>query len=739
MRRFFFPLVCSFWFGGLHAQLPPQLPPVTVLEEQIRRANDYFIANFPVGNAWWDRATYAVGNVEAAKLLEEPAYWARAETWAIQNNWSTTRNWAPRLHADHHLAFQVYQDLYEDHPVPDRLTQTRRNLQDLIDNVSWNDPHSVNNNAKDDWWWIDAFYMAGPSLARMANLDDNEAFRLQMWEMYLWMKDTRGLFNPDDGLWFRDQTQFPPDVVSSNGQPVYWSRGNGWVFMGLARVLDALPPDHAYRAEFETMLQIMAAALKPLQGADGFWRSNLLHPEQYPGPETSGTALFTAGMAWGIRNGLLDDAEYGPVIALAWEGMTTLALQESGRVGYIQNIGWDPRPAEPNETHDFGVGAFLQAGVELIRLQGGGPPPVSPRIRGPRTLTLAANQFETVTPLHVLDSQLREGSIQHVTWWTGNIFLGEGLEAGLLLPAGIHDIRAELLHSGGVTYPAWFTVEVLNALDVLPATATASAWQDPNVPQNVLDGNLSTRWSAEGPGEWIQFDLGEPRTVNEVAMAFHQGDQRRAFFAIAVSNNGSDWTPVLTGQESSGTTFGAERFIFPEQNVRYLRITGQGNSSNTWNSYTAVEIRRRQTEPAGGTENGLPVAWELSRTGATGADAQILQAKGMSLMGDYIAGTDPADPDSLPAVAVTPTAGGPQLAFHAPAAFGPGYAGLTRWFRVEQTPSLTDPDWRPVPGLDPVPGDNLRQTVVLPAPEQPMFYRTRTWLQPAGTAALSHP
>ena len=31
----------------------------------------------------------------------------------------------------------------------------------------------------------------------------------------------------------------------------------------------------------------------------------------------------------------------------------------------------------------------------------------------------------------------------------------------------------------------------------------ASGSQDPNVPQNTLDGDLGTRWSQEGPGEWI--------------------------------------------------------------------------------------------------------------------------------------------------------------------------------------------------------------------------------------------
>lgn len=54
---------------------------------------------------------------------------------------------------------------------------------------------------------------------------------------------------------------------------------------GLARVLEQLPADHPDRVEFAGILETMAAALIPLQGADGFWRSNLLDPDHYPNPE----------------------------------------------------------------------------------------------------------------------------------------------------------------------------------------------------------------------------------------------------------------------------------------------------------------------------------------------------------------------------------------------------------------------------------------------------------------------
>ncbi|MEZ5149009.1 MAG: glycoside hydrolase family 88 protein [Bacteroidales bacterium] len=50
----------------------------------------------------------------------------------------------------------------------------------------------------------------------------------------------------------------------------------------------------------------MAESLMQSQGEDGFWRSSLLDPDEYPDPESSGTAFFTYGLAWGINNGNLD-------------------------------------------------------------------------------------------------------------------------------------------------------------------------------------------------------------------------------------------------------------------------------------------------------------------------------------------------------------------------------------------------------------------------------------------------
>ena len=127
----------------------------------------------------------------------------------------------------------------------------------------------------DDWWWIDAFYMAGSTLARLAVLNDDDAYLDQLAAMYHYMKDTRGLFDSSRGLWWRDGDYVDTDT--------YWGRGNGWLIASCARILEVLPKDDTIcRPEFESMLKTMATALLPWQQSDGFWRSDIINPTNYP-------------------------------------------------------------------------------------------------------------------------------------------------------------------------------------------------------------------------------------------------------------------------------------------------------------------------------------------------------------------------------------------------------------------------------------------------------------------------
>jgi len=129
------------------------------------------------------------------------------------------------------------------------------------------------------------------------------------------------------------------------------------------------------------------------------------------------------------------------------------------------------------------------------------------------------------------------------------------------------------------------------APDCQPVTASAD---DGNVPANVLDGDLGTRWSANGDGQWIQFCLGTTSTVTGVQIAFYSGNTRTSTFDVLTGANGTTWTTAASGLVSSGTSLNLQTFSFTARTAKYVRIVGHGNSVNAWNSYSEVNILSSQ-------------------------------------------------------------------------------------------------------------------------------------------------
>ncbi|MDW0169556.1 MAG: S8 family serine peptidase [Nitrososphaeraceae archaeon] len=114
----------------------------------------------------------------------------------------------------------------------------------------------------------------------------------------------------------------------------------------------------------------------------------------------------------------------------------------------------------------------------------------------------------------------------------------------------------------------------------LPVSGVTSNGNDAGYPpSNVLDNNLSTRWSSTGVGSWIRADLGSSKTICSVDIAWLKGNERRYNFVIATSTDGTTFTTKFTGT-SSGTTLNSERYSFSSTNTRYVKATVNGNTAN---------------------------------------------------------------------------------------------------------------------------------------------------------------
>ena len=221
------------------------------------------------------------------------------------------------------------------------------------------------------WWWCDALFMGPPVLVKYAALSGND---LYLKATDKWYRETYDqLYDQQEFLWSRDLDYKKPadgsGKTEANGQKIFWSRGNGWVFGGLALLLEELPKNYPNRPFYEKIFVDMAARLKAIQPADGAWRSSLLYPEGHAAGESSGTGFYVFGMAYGVRKGYLKAEEYLPAIKKGWKALLK-NQQADGMIGFVQPIGASPSLQVSKDLWEvYGTGAFLCAGAEVMRLR----------------------------------------------------------------------------------------------------------------------------------------------------------------------------------------------------------------------------------------------------------------------------------------------------------------------------------------------------------------------------------
>ena len=303
----------------------------------------------------WTFAALYTGFMAAAQALPN-------ERWLnAMLEMGTALKWQPgpnETHADHHAVGQTYLELYLLKRDPAMLAPIKQRFDRMLP--------MVDNPQKPLWSWCDALYMAPPVCARLYRATGDEAY-LHFLDRE-WNITSQNLFDKQEHLFYRDPRYFMQR--EKNGKKIFWSRGNGWVIAGLARVLQYLPQQWPTRARYEEQFRLMAERLAELQGPDGLWRSSLLYPEGYTLPEVSGSGFITYAMAWGMRAGLLEHSQFMKPAEQGWKGMVSHIYQD-GRLGCIQPVGAAPGDYKPTSSYVYGVGAFLLAGSELLQMQRG--------------------------------------------------------------------------------------------------------------------------------------------------------------------------------------------------------------------------------------------------------------------------------------------------------------------------------------------------------------------------------
>jgi rhamnogalacturonyl hydrolase YesR len=340
------------------AQSAAPLPARPEILALMHRVDTWQLAHpvMPPTDRNWERGTWYTGVMEAWKATHDKAFFNQALDWGKQNEWQvgTEPRGANRL-----FCSETWIELYLNKKIPAMIEPTSKWL-------ATPGPYSP---AGETRWYLDAgqpyvdsLYGAS-SLAMLARATGKQEYLPMMRSFF---DDITGvLWDKESGLYYRDPSFIGKSTTHS--KKIFWSRGNGWAFAGIARILEYLPQNDPDRPKYLAIYERMASELIKRQSSDGFWRANLDDSADIPNPESSGTAFFCFGLAWGINHHILDRGEFLPATEKAYAALAN-AVSPEGKVLWGQLVDSKPNPALRESTHEYVTGAFMLAASEVYKL-----------------------------------------------------------------------------------------------------------------------------------------------------------------------------------------------------------------------------------------------------------------------------------------------------------------------------------------------------------------------------------
>ena len=250
------------------------------------------------------------------------------------------------------------------------------------------------------WWhkaiyanqvWLDGIFMGLPYYTLAAPLIKGEKKARKYYDDAIDQitKTDKRTFDEATGLWKHawDETHSMFWANKQTGLSQHtWARAMGWYVMAIVEVLDALPENHARRAELVTLLnKTMTAIVKHQDAKTGTWYDvmDVNDPRNYL--EATASSMFAYVLLKGARKGYLDDSFKAAGIK-AYKGILNEFVKVNAdktisltRCCAVSGLGPDSNPkrdgsfdyymSEPIRDNDGkGVGPFIWASLEMEML-----------------------------------------------------------------------------------------------------------------------------------------------------------------------------------------------------------------------------------------------------------------------------------------------------------------------------------------------------------------------------------
>jgi rhamnogalacturonyl hydrolase YesR len=315
---------------------------------------------------FWIQASFYIGLTRWAETVKDKDLVKRIAMTAEDNNYHLGER---PLHGDDHAIGQTYLWVHEQTGNEAAYGPTQVRFDAILADPPTNslelieiDKPGFESACQSRWCWADALFMAPRTWLKLSNATGDPRY-FEFGDSEYWATADY-LFSDEYGLFFRDSRYF--EMKSDNGNPVFWSRGNGWVFAALPLIIDDMPEGHPSKTRYLELYTKMAKSLVKVQNPNGYWPASLMDADKVTTPETSGTGFITFGLAWGVNNGVLSDEATINAVQKGWAALAS-AVDADGMLHWVQQVGKSPDPVQIDDTQLYGVGAFLLAAAEMTR------------------------------------------------------------------------------------------------------------------------------------------------------------------------------------------------------------------------------------------------------------------------------------------------------------------------------------------------------------------------------------
>jgi uncharacterized repeat protein (TIGR02059 family) len=133
--------------------------------------------------------------------------------------------------------------------------------------------------------------------------------------------------------------------------------------------------------------------------------------------------------------------------------------------------------------------------------------------------------------------------------------------------------------------------------DLYPAEITnieVSDFQVGDYKNNVIDNDITTKWSANGDDQWLMFALAKSFKISHLEISFLYGQKYSSYFDIYATKDSLNWDLILENASSCDFSGDMQVFDFPESmtstEYSFIKLVGHGNSLNSWNDFSEIKV-----------------------------------------------------------------------------------------------------------------------------------------------------